>query len=251
VNLDSCCDAALNRFLLAHRGSPAAMPKAPAQAVARRRKSAPRAKAASTTKGPTLRDEFRAMARASILSAAEQVLAADGLDEARIEEIAKRARVAVGTIYNLVGDREALVGEIVGARQRELLNLLSQALETSQPFHEQLTSFVSVLFGYCREHGQFFRLVIEADRKNAWVRVAAGRPKATALDEIRALYRELIARGVSAGALEARDSEVYPAVLMGMLRETVFSDLETPAGGSPTERAAQIVRVFLEGAGKR
>ena len=191
------------------------------------------------------------MARASILSAAEDVLAADGLDEARIEEIAKRARVAVGTIYNLVGDREALVTEIVGVRQRELHQRLARALESTDPFREQLTSFVSVLFDYCREHGRFFRLVLEADRRRAHVRVAAGRCKAVALDDIRALYRELIARGVDSGALDARDAAIYPAALMGMLRETVFSDLETPAGGPPPERAAQIVRFFLEGAGKR
>src|SRR3954447_13276887 len=71
-----------------------------------------------------LRDDFRNYARAAILAAAEQVFADDGLHEARIEKIAERARVAVGTIYNLVGDREALVAEIIGARHAELVALM-------------------------------------------------------------------------------------------------------------------------------
>jgi TetR/AcrR family transcriptional regulator len=202
-------------------------------------------------KGASLRDDFRTLARASILIAAEEVLASDGLEEARIEEIAKRARVAVGTIYNLVGDKQALVAEIVGARQRELLQLLSSALEQREPFRKQLHSFVRELFAYCQAHGRFFRVVIEADRKKSYMRGTAGRARAHTLDEIRALYRTLVERGVAEGELDERDRELYPVVLMGMLREVVFSELEASAAGPRPERVEQVVRVFLEGAGKR
>ncbi len=202
-------------------------------------------------KGATLREDFRALARASILSAAEDVLASEGLEDARIEEIAKSARVAVGTIYNLVGDKQALVSEIVGTRQREIVRLLSGALEQPAPFRQQLSAFVRELFAYCQAHGRFFRVVIEADRKKACVRSAPSRSRTDALDEIRELYRTLVERGVSEGALDPRDREVYPAVLMGMLREVVFSEIEGSADGPKPERVEQLVRVFLEGAGKR
>src|SRR5881392_4197497 len=85
-----------------------------------------------------LRDDFRSFARAAILTAAEEVLAEEGLHAGRIEEVAQRARVAVGTIYNLVGDREALVMEILRARHAEVLTRLAAALEQheAEPYRE-------------------------------------------------------------------------------------------------------------------
>jgi len=58
-----------------------------------------------------LRDRLREEANRAILTAAEEVFSEEGLG-ARMEQIAARAGVAVGTLYNHFQDRGALVNAL-------------------------------------------------------------------------------------------------------------------------------------------
>jgi AcrR family transcriptional regulator len=216
-------------------------------ALRRKRASAASTRAPSQAR-PRLRDEFRDHARAAILEAGEDVLATQGLHSARMDEVARKARVAVGTIYNLFGDREALVAEILSVRHAELLSLLAAKLDEvhSLPFREQVQASVVALFGYLREHSRFFVLVTESERGPA---CQHKRLSQETLAEIRRLFRELIARGIKQRVLRAEGRELYPAMLMGMTREVIAQDLEVQYAASLEERAAQVLDVFLHGAG--
>jgi AcrR family transcriptional regulator len=158
----------------------------------------------------------------------------------------------VGTIYNLVGDREALVIEIMRARHGEIVSLLATTLKQAKPlpYREQLHAFVLAVFQYFGEHWQFFRLAMEAQRAVGCNNIdsSAKFSQQTVL-EIRKLYRELVLRGVKQGALRADGAELYAALLAGMMREVMILDLESQARCAPQERATQLVKVFLEGAG--
>jgi AcrR family transcriptional regulator len=199
-----------------------------------------------------LREDFRSFARAAILTAAEEVLAEEGLHAGRIEEVAQRARVAVGTIYNLVGDREALVTEILRARHAEVVARLAGALKQhkDKPYREQLHAVVLTMFDYFGEHWRFFRLVLESERAAGGGKLGpAARGSQHMLLELRKLYRELIQRGVKQGALRPAGSELYPAMLSGLMREVMLQDLEARDRASPRERAELLTRMFFEGAG--
>jgi AcrR family transcriptional regulator len=195
-----------------------------------------------------LREEFRDYARLAILEAGEEVLASQGLHAARMEDVAQKARVAVGTIYNLIGDRDALVVEILSVRHQEILKLLAAKLEAvrSLPFRDQAQACVTAMFSYFREHWRFFRLVSESERGPA---CPHKRLSQETLAGIRQLYRELIARGIRQNALRPEARELYPGMLMGMMKEVILQDLETQHAGPPEERAAQVLDVFIHGAG--
>ncbi len=63
--------------------------------------------------GRGTRDRVRTATRDALLEAAEHVFAEKGTDGARIEDIAARARVAVGTIYNYFGDSAELLKALI------------------------------------------------------------------------------------------------------------------------------------------
>ncbi|HKP55204.1 MAG TPA: TetR/AcrR family transcriptional regulator [Polyangiales bacterium] len=219
-------------------------------AVARRKTQADSTPQRSTK--ARLREDFRSFARAAILTAGEEVLAEEGLHAGRIEEVAQRARVAVGTIYNLVGDREALVTEILRARHEEVLTRLADALRQHEdkPYREQVHAVLLTMFEYFGEHWRFFRLVMEAERAAGGGKLGPRtRSSKHTLLELRKLYRELIQRGVKQGALRAAGSELYPAMLSGLLREVMIHDLEARDRVSPRQRADLLTRMFFEGAG--
>jgi AcrR family transcriptional regulator len=233
----------------------------PRKSAAVRRKSAAASEAGGRTaaseagrRSPKarLRDDFRSFARVAILSAAEEVLAEEGLHAARIEEIAQRARVAVGTIYTLVGDRDALIHEIMQARQAEILASLATTLKAlkDEPIRVQVHAAAVALFNYFRSHSRFFRLVIESEPGGAHAKLGpAARTKQATLLEIHKLFRELIQRGIKRGELRADGSELFPVMLSGMLRSVMLHDLMQAEPPSAESRAAEVTRMFLEGAG--
>src|SRR5258706_427856 len=65
-----------------------------------------------------LRSQMRETVRAAILDAAEELIAARGLHVATLAEIARRAGVAVGTLYNYFTDRDDLIRGLFETRRQ-------------------------------------------------------------------------------------------------------------------------------------
>jgi AcrR family transcriptional regulator len=201
----------------------------------------------SAARSPRLRERLKEATRGTILDAAESVFARDGVQGARMEDVAAAAGVAVGTLYNYFEDREALLELLLQARRREFLSRLDAALaDASQAFEARLQAFFAATFGYFREHMGLFALHMEAElalraRRNA---------KRPALQAVLDRASALIKDGVASGALRADEAELYPALLMGMLRGLFMRHLHG-LGPLPGADAAQAVtRIFLRGAGK-
>src|SRR3954463_14790871 len=71
-----------------------------------------------------LRERFRQETAEAVLQAAEEVFAEKGFHAASMSEIARRAGVAVGTLYNHFADRETLLKHLLDTRCQELLALV-------------------------------------------------------------------------------------------------------------------------------
>ena len=85
-----------------------------------------------------------------MLTAAEDVFADSGLHAAHMSEIAERAGVAVGTLYNHFADREALLAGLIDARYAEMLAQMDAALRSNvgRPFRERLRALVVAMLSY-------------------------------------------------------------------------------------------------------
>src|SRR5213075_2067540 len=86
-----------------------------------------------------LRERLRAETARAIAVTAEEVFAARGVRDAHMEEIAQRAGVSVGTVYNHFEDRETLLTALIEARRQELAALLDRTLAAAakEPFAAQ------------------------------------------------------------------------------------------------------------------
>lgn len=205
---------------------------------------------ARATNRVRLREEFRSYARAVILEAGEDVLSSQGLSAARMEEVAQRARVAVGTIYNLIGDRDALVVEIMKVRHEQVVTLLTKTLaETAgKPFREQGVAFLAALHAYFLEHRRFFRMAQESERGPA---CAHKRLSQETLGRIRDAFGELVQRGIDQGVLRSEARDLSTAALMGMTREVIMLDIEAQHPSTPEARMSEVLSIFVDGRGVR
>src|SRR5678815_4687693 len=79
--------------------------------------------------------------------------------------IAKRAGVAVGTLYNYFADREALIRALFESRRARLRPQLLAVVAASSElgFEARLRRFVTDLLAVFEQHRRFFKVAIETE----------------------------------------------------------------------------------------
>jgi AcrR family transcriptional regulator len=181
-----------------------------------------------------------------ILSAAESIIAERGIQTARMEDIAAAAGVSVGTIYNHFVDREALVHALLDARRQDFTRIARQAMEATkgQPFETRLATYYRTMIAQFEAHRPLFALFVQ--HEVGQLQSGEGLP-ASPFREIIDTAAALVNAGVKSGELDPEGSEVYPVLLLGMMRGLIAAALvrgvRVLAPVVPT-----LTRVFLRGA---
>ena len=200
-----------------------------------------------------LRQRVRREMAAGMLVAAEEVFAESGLAKAHVEDIARRAGVAVGTLYNYYGDRDALLAAVLTSRIEEISALLdaTAARNEGSSARVALLALGRAYLGSVVRRRTFIRILVEgeiAQLKEAY-------PTSAALSTecwrtFRQVFGRVMARGVASGELPAADADLDLWLFLGLLRGVVMRDLR---GGTPcTEADAErVVDVFFDGVGGR
>ncbi len=191
---------------------------------------------------------MREATSAAILSAAEEVFAARGVQSARVEEIATQAGIAVGTLYNYFADRDALLAALLEVRRAELMAHLDEAMERSkgETFDVRLGVFLRAMFSHCEAHRAFMAILVQVDPSAPKVH-GLKHPREAMLPVYRAA-QDLVADGVAQGRLQTTDSDVFAAILIGMLRGVILRELDQGVPGALPARADLVARIFLRGA---
>lgn len=196
-------------------------------------------RSSSETKTPRLKERIRQTTVDAILEAAEQVLS-EGLHTARMNDIAQRAGVAVGTLYNHFADREAIVAALLDWRRQEMLAEVDRVIEADGlPFAERLRLLFEVTSGFFVQHRPFYAVYMQCETL---------KDKQQILPEVYARMVKLTRRGVRERALRADGAELFPALMLGTIRAVfvrliVLGDKATPVD------PGELTRFFLDGAG--
>lgn len=200
----------------------------------------------------TRREEAKALFRNAILDAAERVFAEKGFHVARIQDVAKEARTAVGTVYNHFEQKEDLLRALLELRTEQMLGRLEPLPSDPQPFEERLQARLTRVLAYVEEHRSFVTLAIEhgvfGKGTASGDAVCCGK-RMRQVERFRATYRALIDEGLAEGALEPMDAQSLVWCLVGILRMFVLGAIEHGAP-SLTALAPTITRLFLHGAAR-
>src|SRR5580658_4702959 len=160
------------------------------------------------TATPSPRDEARALFRNAILDAAEEVIADRGFHAARIQDIAERARIAVGTVYNHFRTKEDVLRALLEERGEALRRELAPAAGDPDSFDKRLTVRLSRLLGYVDRHRSFFLVAFEHGLFGAASAAAEanlhGKPVRRMAD-VKGALTALVQEGIDAGALVPDD----------------------------------------------
>ena len=202
-------------------------------------------------RSPRLRARLREATEREILQAAETTLAAQGLDRLNMNDVAAKAGVAVGTIYNYFRDRDALVGALFRERRAAFAKALADAAGAcaGSPFASQLTCFVRAVFAEFDAHSASFRSSFESEAWRKHAPAGGGRGARRVMRQMEDRARELAERGVAEGALRPDRAELHGTVLFGVIHGLLAQRLRGLATMPIDDLVGLAVDVFLGGAG--
>lgn len=178
-------------------------------------------------------------ARMQILDAAERTFASTGYHATTVKSIAEQCEIAVGTIYTLFDDKNALF-EGVLRRRGAALRALTEA-KASEPGRgdDRLVELAELQIRFFREHPDWTRV--------ASMLMSGSRADPPAGDMSRLyesghkvvadIHAEVIARGQREGAIRNGPPGALAQIFMGMLE--TFHALDRTGGPEPGEFALE------------
>jgi AcrR family transcriptional regulator len=190
-----------------------------------------------------LKSQLRETVRAQILDAAEELIAARGLHSAALAQIAKRAGVAVGTLYNYFADRDAMIRALFESRRAVLKPKLLAAASNAQalPFEPRLRQFVRDLLAAFEEHRRFVKVATETEHMKI-------QPTTTASDLVTAV-ETIVDAGVAERAIDSNKAPLLKLVIPGAIKGVIMR--RTIDGAAFVDDADAIVSIILDGARRR
>jgi AcrR family transcriptional regulator len=199
-----------------------------------------------------LRERIRETTEQAIMEAAEEVFADQGLHAAHMGEIAARAGVSVGTLYNHFQDREALLAGLLDARHAELLARVDACLAGTDelPFRQQLESLLRCMLEHAQVHRPFFQILWQGEigRYQVTFPSACRKPSAI-MKEVFGRISRVVERGVEEGQLRPEAAELGPVLFLSMVRGVCIHDALGGGAGDLAGQAHRLIDLFLRGVG--
>lgn len=109
---------------------------------------------------PSTRQQKKDETRSRLIQAGADVFASKGLEGARIADIAREARVAMGTLYTHFPDKEALFAEVMRAGKDIVLAGLSMAQAEQGTRTEKDRAAMAGVVAFASAYGPLFRLLL-------------------------------------------------------------------------------------------
>lgn len=135
----------------------------------------------SRVRVPGRRDRERKARRTEILAAAREVFARRGYEHATLDDIARRAEFAKGTLYNYFRNKEDLFRHIVEGLLDDMEEIARAVTAAGSPAREIFREYARRMILYFRDNDDFLRIVMfeltrmQVDEKRASLRKVLAR----------------------------------------------------------------------------
>jgi AcrR family transcriptional regulator len=189
--------------------------------------------------------------RLRILKVALKQFAYAGYAGASVQDIVDEARVTKPTLYYYFKSKAGLYQALVDRAHQERYRLMTTAANSTKTFREQLIAMLTALFEFLPNNRDLLRLSFATA-------FAAPGEVPEQIDYLSQgmthfeFVRGLIQKEISAGTLDRDFSSNELAMgFYGMMNVYVMGSIINPKGPKYNRRTAeQIVKLYLEGAGK-
>lgn len=188
---------------------------------------------------------------AQILQAAEKLFAKKGFYPTTIDEIAKEAKSAKGTIYLYFNNKEDLFFSVIETKLDLLLNKIQEAVEKPGSASQRIKTAISIHLKFLEENKNFFKVMqsFPEGLKKKLERKLKGR-----VVEKQSRYIEildgLIQEAIDRKEIKALDSKKLAVILMGIIHSLTVYWISQREKKSLSSDKSLAWQVFWEGVSK-
>ena len=102
--------------------------------------------------------------RGEILTAAAKVFASKGFESTRMDDIARAAQLAKGTLYRYFESKDEVYQATVQEALAKLAVVTEEHVRRAPDFPAKLAAFVAVRIAFWHEHQQLYRIILSINR---------------------------------------------------------------------------------------
>jgi uroporphyrinogen III methyltransferase/synthase len=171
----------------------------------------------------TRKENSRQLKRKKIIESASVLFSRKSYHEVMMEEVAKLASIAKGTVYNYFSSKEELYFSIMKGRMEKLTVSLKEIISDQQSNVDSLRSFILHLYMFMLKYQNFFMMY----RKES---LSAGHVLCSELIELekdlKEILRKIIQSGKSEGIFRDIDEEFGVDLVLGSIYGAVHRGIE-------------------------
>ncbi len=188
---------------------------------------------------------------AQILQAAEKLFAKKGFYPTTIDEIAKEAKSAKGTIYLYFNNKEDLFFSVIETKLDLLLNKIQEAVKKPGSASQRIKAAISIHLKFLEENKNFFKVMqsFPEGLKKKLERKLKGRVVEKQSRYIEILDR-LIQEAIDRKEIKALDSKKLAVILMGIVHSLTVYWISQREKKSLSSDKSLAWQVFWEGVSK-
>ncbi len=192
------------------------------------------------------KDRQREGHRREILAAAERIFARKGYHATTMEEVAKEAEFAVGTLYNLFKGKDDLYTNVIKAFVEQFLGQFAARVQSIDDADKAIAALIELRLTHFDEHREFIRVAFEA---SLCCRLEPAQGLAPELVEMHSRYtesvRKIFEQGIAQGTFDQADPLYLALCLEGIINAFVGYWSRHGSTESLSERIAKMRREFL------
>ncbi len=197
------------------------------------------------------KQRHRLLRKTDIIRAAEHVFALKGFHKATIQDIARQAQYATGTVYLYFEDKNSLYFSIVVEKIKRLLYILKLKTGQVTGARKKLETAIYESLNFFQKENDFFRILIQEE--SHWTirrRMAKSAVTQDRRDFLISLIKETQAEGLIRKDLQPRQIN---DILEGIITASIFSLLEEEASQAKDLKGmvGTIMDLFLNGVKKK
>jgi len=180
----------------------------------------------------------------AILKSAMDVFSECGFYEADVDEIAHRANVGKGTVYNHFGNKQKLFLSVVEWGIKSLEEKIIASIENLESFQEKIHIASHIYFEFFENQKNFFRVLVR-EKSNFREEMEKKFTKKYSI-HLHILENE-IKRGIESDELKGVNPHQCAVLLMGMYNALIYDWFCMEMDGKLTDRIAIIEELFFSG----
>lgn len=186
-----------------------------------------------------------------ILQAAESLFAEKGFYPTKVDEIARKAKLAKGTIYLRFKNKRDLFLSLIERKLELMLQEISQKARGNKPFQEKMEDILETHLRFLEENKDFFRIMQglqERVKKEMHRRLKKGIMEKHS--EYLKIVEGVLRQGIKEGKVKPLDVKKLPVILVGMIHSITIQWIMEGEKGSLVKNKPLLWEIFWRGVAK-